>query len=132
MAIGYNVRCYIKNETGNQLSLNQQEMTHGKFIDFPSFIDNGATSTFYTEGTLLVPQVADGKVVYQAFDKTLFIIKFQSNVIHHNQGSITIDSSQGGDPSHYKTFQTHSDFVTPTTDYPQDASFQIFYVIRRK
>ena len=132
MAKSFNVRCHIKNETGNQLSLNHQEMKHGKFVDFPCFIDNDATGEFYTEGTFLVPQGVEGKVVYHAFDKTLFIITFQANVILANQGAITIASSQGGDPSHYRAFQTRSDFVTPKANYPQDASFHVYYVIRKQ
>ena len=68
----------------------------------------------------------------KSFDKTLFIITFQANVILANQGAITIASSQGGDPSHYRAFQTRSDFVTPKANYPQDASFHVYYVIRKQ
>ncbi|HSQ97742.1 MAG TPA: hypothetical protein VLL98_03420 [Rickettsiales bacterium] len=111
------ITCNIKNESGNKLTVFYEDLGQGKFEISPTEIFDGEIGQFEASGRKGSATGTHGTVEYQAFDGTLFIIKFKINAgPKENSVSWTTTTDAGrGNPSHFDFYRTASNYITKNT-----------------
>ena len=105
------VTIYFKNETGEPLSLKEQDLKHGKWKEEPpSQILSGSLGKMYAGKRDSSSVGTEGHVKYQVGNtRTVVKIEFKCPLQKATSGAMTIDT---GNPADYCFGETNSDFNT--------------------
>ncbi len=130
MAENINITCNIKNDTGNQISVNDSSLSWGKWQTTPSQISVGTTGYYKASGRKDSASGTEGTVVYLAFDGTTFTFNF---AINWGTTANSVSNSTGGtNPTNFTFIRTQSDYVTPETGSdPGSSPVTVYYLIKK-
>ncbi len=131
MAENIKITCKVKNESGNQLTVDSFEHSAGKYIYNPSQIDNGKVGSFSASGRKDASYGTVGSVVYMAFDKTTFTINF--DISWGKQANSVSNTSSGSNPSLFTFNRTDKTYTQPNTrSNPGSSPVTVYYLIKRR
>lgn len=135
MAENINITCNIMNKTGNDLSVADNSLSWGKWVNSPYALDSSDDGqfAFKASGRKDSASGTTGTVTYEAFDGTQFKIDFD---IKWGSEANEISSSTPtghGNPSNFTFKRTKSDYSTPeTSGDPGSSPVTVYYLIEKK
>lgn len=130
MAENINITCNVKNETGNQLSVTDKDLSWGKWQNSPSQISSDTVGSWKASGRKDSPSGTEGYVTYTAFDGTTFTINFE---INWGPTANSVSNSSGGtNPTNFTFVRTKSDYTTVETGGdPGSSPVTVYYLIKK-
>ncbi|MEN7463175.1 aegerolysin family protein [Pantoea dispersa] len=130
MAENINITCNIKNETGNQLSVTDSNLSWGKWQSSPGQISADTVGSYKASGRKDSSSGTEGYVTYTAFDGTTFTFNFSIN--WGTEANSVSNSAGGTNPTNFTFIRTQSDYATPETGGdPGSSPVTVYYVIQK-
>lgn len=130
MAEDIKITCHVKNETGNQLTISDQDLSWGKWKDSPDQIDMGKEGSWKACGRQGSASGTEGYVTYIAYDKTTFTIDFSIN--WGGKANSISNKTEGENPTHFTFIRTKKDFKTrETSGDPGGSPVEVYYLIQK-
>jgi hypothetical protein len=132
MAENINITCNIKNETGNQLTVNDSGLSWGKWQNTPQSIDNNSSNYFKASGRKDSASGTTGYVTFEAFDGTLFTVNF--DIKWGSEANSISNKTTGKNPTNFEFYRTDSNYNkldNPSGD-PGSSPVTVYYLVKKR